>query len=70
MDKARALELLGGTASSAAAAIGISPQAVSQWPDKLPNAIADRVLAALARKHAPELHEATQEPVQSTKEAA
>lgn len=53
MDKARALQLLGGTPTTAAAAVGISPQAVSQWPDELPAAIADRVIAALARKHLP-----------------
>lgn len=53
MDKTEALRLLGGSATSAAAAIGISPQAVSQWPAKLPAAIADRVQAAIARKHLP-----------------
>lgn len=53
MDKAKAIELLGGTVSSAAAAIGISYQAVDKWPDHLPERIADRVLAVLARKHLP-----------------
>lgn len=53
MKKARALELLGGSVATAAEAIGISSAAISQWPDELPDRIADRVLAALARKHLP-----------------
>lgn len=56
MNKARALQLLGGTVATAAEAVGISSAAISQWPDELPPRLADRVLAALARKHlAPEL---------------
>jgi hypothetical protein len=53
MRKARAIELLGGSAAAAADAIGITYQAVDKWPDPLPARIADRVLAALARKHLP-----------------
>jgi DNA-binding transcriptional regulator YdaS (Cro superfamily) len=53
MLKTDALKLLGGTATSAAKLIGISVSAVSQWPDELPSAISDRVLAALARQHLP-----------------
>jgi hypothetical protein len=53
MNKARALELLGGTVATAAEAIGCSSSAISQWPDELPARIEDRVLAALARKHLP-----------------
>lgn len=53
MDKACAIEMLGGSIASAAAAIGVSYQAVDKWPDPLPPRIADRVLAALARKHLP-----------------
>lgn len=53
MNKSKAIELLGGTASSAAEAVGVTASAVSQWPDELPPRIADRVLAALARKHLP-----------------
>lgn len=49
MDKAKAIELLGGSPASAAAAIGISYQAVDKWPDQLPARIADRVQAALWR---------------------
>ena len=50
MLKTEAIELLGGSVPSAAAEIGISYQAVVKWPDVLPSRIADRVLAALARK--------------------
>jgi hypothetical protein len=53
MLKTKALELLGGTLSSAAREIGVSTQAIAQWPDELPPRIEDRVLAALARKHLP-----------------
>lgn len=53
MEKARAIELLGGTVATAAEVIGITYQAVDKWPDVLPQRIADRVLAALARKHLP-----------------
>lgn len=56
MQKAKAIELLGGTIPAAAQAIGISYQAVEKWPDPLPDRIADRVIAAIARRHlAPEL---------------
>lgn len=50
MNKFQALELLGGTVTAASEAIGISPAAVSQWPDELTDAIRDRVQAALWRK--------------------
>ena len=53
MLKSHAIEMLGGSASAAASAIGITPAAVSQWPDVLPPRIADRVLAVLARRHLP-----------------
>lgn len=45
--------MLGGTPTAAAAAVGVSPSAVSQWPDELPDRISDRVLAVMARKHLP-----------------
>lgn len=51
MDKAEAIRLLGGTHTEVARAIGITPQAVSLWPDELPARIADRVQAALWRRH-------------------
>ena len=53
MNKSTAIQLLGGTVVSAAKEVGVSPSAVSQWPDQLPERVADRVLAALARKHLP-----------------
>jgi hypothetical protein len=49
MHKTKAVELLGGTASAAAEAVGITPAAISQWPDELPPRLVDRVLAALVR---------------------
>ena len=55
MLKTKAIELLGGSTSTAAHAIGISYQAVDKWPDVLPARIADRVYAAIARKAMPEL---------------
>lgn len=53
MNKAQAIHLLGGTVTAAAKAVGISRSAVSQWPEVLPDAIRDRVQAAIARKHLP-----------------
>ena len=53
MLKQKAIELLGGTVTAAADAIGISYQAVDKWPEELPDRISDRVLAVLARKHLP-----------------
>lgn len=53
MRKSKALDLLGGSVASAADAIGISYQAVDKWPDVLPDRIADRVVAAIARRHLP-----------------
>jgi DNA-binding transcriptional regulator YdaS (Cro superfamily) len=53
MDKAKAIEMLGGTVTAAAEAIGISSSAVTQWPEELPDRIADRVIAAIARMHLP-----------------
>ena len=55
MDKHNAIALLGGSPSQAAAMIGISAAAVAQWPAVLPPRIADRVQAALWRKHQAEL---------------
>lgn len=44
-------ELLPGGIKGVAEAVGVTSSAVSQWPEELPARIADRVLAALARKH-------------------
>lgn len=49
MRKTQAIELLGGTVTAAAGAVGITYQAVNQWPDLLPDRIADRVLGACIR---------------------
>lgn len=53
MQKSKALKLLGGSTAAAAKAIGVSYQAVEKWPDPLPDRIADRVIAAIARQHLP-----------------
>jgi hypothetical protein len=58
MKKSDGIEILGGTPGLAAAAIGVSPQAVSDWPDVLPPRISDRILAAWARKNVPSLPQA------------
>lgn len=51
MTKDEAISLLGGSVAKAAEAIGINSQAISQWPTVLPARLADRVQAALYRKH-------------------
>jgi hypothetical protein len=53
MKKSLAIKLLGGTNVAAAAACGITRQAVCMWPDVLPPRIVDRVLAAQARRFLP-----------------
>lgn len=53
MRKAKAIELLGGSVAAAAKKCRVSYQAVGKWPDPLPDRIADRVLAALARDRLP-----------------
>jgi hypothetical protein len=53
MDKATAITLIGPSLSDAARAIGVTNQAISQWPDPLPRRIEDRVLAAQARRYLP-----------------
>lgn len=53
MLKTKAIKALGGDVAEAAERVGVSYQAVSQWPDVLPPRIADRVLAALAREKLP-----------------
>ena len=50
MLKSEAIELLGGTVTSAAREIGITVQAVCLWPDVLSDAVRDRVQAALWRR--------------------
>lgn len=65
MLKTKAIELLGGTIAAAAEAIGISYQAVKQWPEELPPRIADRVYAVWGRKNVPELAQAPASPAQA-----
>lgn len=50
MEKAKAIELLGGSVALAAKQCGLTSSAVSQWPEVLPPRIVDRVQAALWRK--------------------
>jgi hypothetical protein len=50
MTRAEAFEKLGGTASRVALHIGVTPQAVIQWPDPLTPILRDRVQAALYRE--------------------
>lgn len=50
MLKTEAIDLLGGSVSIAAKAIGVTPQAISGWPEELTDAIRDRVQAALYRR--------------------
>jgi molybdenum-dependent DNA-binding transcriptional regulator ModE len=52
MFKQKAIELLGGSITAAAEAIGITYQAVNKWPEQLPPRIEDRVMAAISRKKA------------------
>lgn len=59
MNKAEAIEALGGSIPAAAKAINVSYQAVKQWPDVLPARIVDRVQAALYRKQQAEASEHT-----------
>ena len=55
MLKSKAIELLGGSVSAAAKALGVSYQAVDKWPDALPPRIAERVMGVYARDKLPEL---------------
>lgn len=50
MDKKTAINLLGGTVTTAARACELTPSAVSQWPDILTKDQTHRVQAALWRK--------------------
>ena len=49
MKKDEAIHQLGGSITAAAKAIGVTYQAVNQWPEVLPQRIVDRVQAALWR---------------------
>ena len=49
MKKTRAIRLLGGSVAKAAEAVGTSSSAISQWPEKLPPRLVDRVIAGCLR---------------------
>lgn len=68
MNKAEAIQQLGGSIPAAAKAIGVSYQAVNQWPDVLPARIVDRVQAALWRMQQAE-QPAPVSPTTTTQEA-
>lgn len=48
MDKAKAIEMF-GSAASLARALGVTRQAISQWPDVLTQQQTDRVIGAALR---------------------
>lgn len=50
--KQEAISLLGGSVAEAARTLGVTYQAVKKWPDPLPPAVADRVVAHLAANKA------------------
>lgn len=61
MNKTEAIQRLGGSIAAVAKAVGVTYQAVNQWPEVLPRRIVDRVEAALWRAHqasvmCPEVH--------------
>lgn len=49
MFKDEAIDLLGGSAASAADLMGVTYQAINKWPTVLPQRIADRVLGVCVR---------------------
>lgn len=49
MRKSDAIELFGGLQKNVADGIGVTPSAISQWPDELDQATADRILGAAVR---------------------
>lgn len=63
MLKVKAIKLLGGDSHKAAAAVGVTYQAVEKWPDVLPPRIVDRVIAALVKRNEPVPRELLRAPV-------
>lgn len=53
MNKQQAIDLLGGTVTAAARAIGVEYQAIAKWPEKLTPRLEDRVIATLVRQGKP-----------------
>jgi transposase len=66
MKKETAIELLGGSVTEAAQAIGVSYHAVYRWPDVLSPRITDRVQAALVRMREAKKRKAKQSPVSTS----
>lgn len=66
MQKQKAIQLLGGSVSKAAEAMGVTYQAVSGWPDELPARIAERVMGVYAKDKLPELATPTDTPHPAT----
>lgn len=49
MTKQEAIDLFGGKVKDLAQAMGVVSQAISQWPDELPQDYVDRVIGAAMR---------------------
>lgn len=49
MKKADVISILGGKQKDVARLLGITDSAVSQWPEKLPPAVVDRIVGAAMR---------------------
>ena len=49
MKKAEAIALLGGSPKEIARVLGLTPQAIYQWPDELDQERIDRVIGAAVR---------------------
>lgn len=50
MKKHTAIKLLGGSVGAAAKSVMVTSQAVTQWPEDLPQNIQDRVIAGVVRR--------------------
>lgn len=68
MNKSKAIEMLGGSVSAAAEAMGITYQAVDKWPNELPARIADRVLGVVAKTRYPKLAAELNKPATPTEQ--
>ena len=49
MKKSEAIDIFGGTQKQLAEYLGLTPSAISQWPDELDQATSDRLLGAALR---------------------
>ena len=68
MTKTDMLKLMGKDLSGCAEEIGITVQAISDWPEELSTKLRDRVQAAIARRHMPDfmIGEKTARPVDTS----